>query len=232
MLDRGVVDDQVGEHAQPAIARVADRLDDVAEVAQPRVDAEVVGDVVAVVLVGRRVERHQPDARRAEVGDVVDAVDQSVDVAGERLDVEAVDDGVLPPQVAGRRDAHAHGLPGSSNGTRCAELVDEAVAGLVVAAVGAEEALVRAHELLGAVGGERPALLVARARAALLGEPGCGVAREPLGVAAHADVELLSGGAERGVEQPDVHRSARPERRERRGRERGVISAPTRRGSR
>src|SRR4029079_16429431 len=60
----------------------------------------------AVVLVGRRVERHQPDAGGAEVGDVVDAADQAVKVVVEGLDVQAVDDRVLPPQVAGRGEAH------------------------------------------------------------------------------------------------------------------------------
>ena len=104
-----MVADQVGEHAQPAVGRVADRLGHVAEVAEARVDAEVVADVVAVVLVGRRVERHQPDAGGAEVGDVVDVVDQAVEVVVEGLDVEAVDDRVLPPQVAGRGEAHGAG---------------------------------------------------------------------------------------------------------------------------
>ena len=66
-----------------------------------------VDDVVAVVAVRRRVERHQPQAGGAEAREVVDALDQAGEVAAavaveivERLDVEAVDDGVLPPQVA------------------------------------------------------------------------------------------------------------------------------------
>src|SRR3712207_7637263 len=45
--------------------------------AQPRVDAVEVGDVVAVVPLGGRVEGHQPQAGHAEVGQVVDALGES-----------------------------------------------------------------------------------------------------------------------------------------------------------
>ncbi len=83
----------------PAVARGADQLDEVAVRAEARVDAVEVGDVVAVVAVGRRVERHEPQARHAELGEVVDALGQARQVAAavavpvqERLDVEAVDD--------------------------------------------------------------------------------------------------------------------------------------------
>jgi hypothetical protein len=51
VLDRGVVDDQVRDHANPAVASGADELDELPERAQPRVDTVEVGDVVAVVPV-------------------------------------------------------------------------------------------------------------------------------------------------------------------------------------
>ena len=80
---------------------------------EARVDAVEVGDVVPVVAVRRRVERHQPEARDAQLGQVVDPMGQPVHVAHavavpvqERLDVEAVDNGGLPPQVAGVGDPH------------------------------------------------------------------------------------------------------------------------------
>ena len=84
---------------------------------------------------------------------------------------------------------------------RCArgsELVDEAASGLVVAAVCAEEALARTRELVRTVGRERFALLVAGARAALLGQLGepSRAGRQLLGAAAYAGVELVGGGAE------------------------------------
>ena len=113
VLVGGVVDHEVDDHAQAAIARVADGVEHVAQVAEPRIDREVVGDVVAVVAVGRRVEGHQPQARGAQARGVIDALDEPGEVAAavavgvvELLDVEAVDDGVLPPQVAGRPGAH------------------------------------------------------------------------------------------------------------------------------
>ena len=108
VLVGGVVDDQVGDHADAAVARGPDQLDEVAVGAEPGVDAEEVGDVVPVVPVGRRVERHQPQAGDPELGEVVDAAGQPGEVADpvavgvlERLDVDAVDHRVLPPHVAG-----------------------------------------------------------------------------------------------------------------------------------
>jgi len=62
-----VVDDDVGDHADAAIARAADQLDDVTEVPQPLVDAVEVGDVVAVVPVGCGEERHEPQAGDAQI---------------------------------------------------------------------------------------------------------------------------------------------------------------------
>ncbi len=60
---------------------------------------------------------------------------------------------------------------GAADRHRRAELVDEAAARLVVAAVRPEEVLVPARQLLAAVGAQRLDLLVARALAALLLEP-------------------------------------------------------------
>ena len=111
---RGVVDDQVGDDVDAAVVRGADHLDQLAVVAQAWVDAVEVGQVVAVVAVGARVERHQPQAGDAELREVVDALRQALQVAGavavgvvEGLDVEAVDHRALPPQVA--RVGHSHG---------------------------------------------------------------------------------------------------------------------------
>ncbi len=114
VLRGGVVDDEVGDHPHAAVAGRADQLDDVAERAQPGVDAVEVDDVVAVVAVRGGEERHQPQAGDAESVEVVDALDEALDVAaavavavGERLDVQAVDDRVLPPEVGGPGEPHA-----------------------------------------------------------------------------------------------------------------------------
>jgi hypothetical protein len=126
VLDRGVVDDQVGDHPHAAVPGGADDLDQVAVGAQPRVDAVEVGDVVAVVALGGRVEGHQPQAGHPEVGEVVDPLREAREVAAAvavpvhvGLDVEAVDDGVLPPQVGGVGDAHT-GVPTASRARRAA----------------------------------------------------------------------------------------------------------------
>ena len=99
MLVGGVIDDQVDDHPHTAVLRGADHLDEVAVVAQPRIDAVEVADVVPVVAIGRRVERHEPQAGDAEIGEVVDASGKAREVADAvvvavhvGLDVEAVDD--------------------------------------------------------------------------------------------------------------------------------------------
>ena len=50
VLHRGVVHDQVDDDAHPTVVGGADHLDEVTQVPVAFVDAEVVGDVVAVVL--------------------------------------------------------------------------------------------------------------------------------------------------------------------------------------
>ena len=116
MLVGGVVDDEVDDDADAAVARGPDHLGEVARRAQPPVDPVEVGDVVAVVALAARVERHEPHARDAQAGEVVEPVGQPGKVAAavavgveERLDVEAVDDRVLPPQVAGGLEPHSGG---------------------------------------------------------------------------------------------------------------------------
>ena len=108
-----MVHDEVDDDAQAGRASGAHELDEVAVAPEARVDAEEVGDVVAVVLVGGRIERHQPEAGHAEVGEVLDALGHAAQVAmtitvgvGESLHVGAVEHGVLPPQVAGLGELH------------------------------------------------------------------------------------------------------------------------------
>jgi len=88
---------------------------------EPLVDAVVIGDVIAVVAVGGRVERHEPQARHAQVGEVVEALHEAGEVTDSvtvpvhvRLDVEAVDDSGLPPQVGRVGDPH-RSPPGSDD---------------------------------------------------------------------------------------------------------------------
>ena len=107
MLVGGVIHDEVGDHAYSALARRPHHVEQVAVRAETRVHPVEVGDVVAVVALAGRHERHQPQAVDPEPGQVVDPLAQPGQVAAavpvvveEGLDVEAVDDGVLPPDVA------------------------------------------------------------------------------------------------------------------------------------
>src|SRR5258708_7566453 len=54
MLVGGVVDDEVGEHADATFAGLAHEGDEVAERAQAWIDAVKIGDVVAVIAARRR----------------------------------------------------------------------------------------------------------------------------------------------------------------------------------
>src|SRR6202043_2575850 len=81
MLVGGVVDDEVDDDADAALPAAMGELDEVAERAVARIDAVIVGYVVAVVLAGRRLERHQPDRGDAEPLQVIEAPKQSLEIA-------------------------------------------------------------------------------------------------------------------------------------------------------
>ena len=81
-------------------------LGEVAERAVARIDVVVIGDVVAVVAAGRRLERHQPDRRDAEALQVIEPSHQALEIADavavrihESADGQAIDDRVLVPEV-------------------------------------------------------------------------------------------------------------------------------------
>ena len=105
VLVGGVVDHQLGDDADVPLVRRVEERPKVLDRAVRRVDLLVRGDVVAVVLERRRIERQQPDRVRAELADVVELLDQSAEVAvavgvrvAEALDVELVDDRVFVPE--------------------------------------------------------------------------------------------------------------------------------------
>jgi hypothetical protein len=77
------------------------------------IDRAVVGDVVAVVAAGRRIERQQPQRGDAELLQVAELFGQSCEIAdavivavGKGLDVQLIDDGILVPKLVAieRRD--------------------------------------------------------------------------------------------------------------------------------
>ena len=87
----GVVHDQVGDDAHPALVCGVDKLDEVAKVAELGQHFEKVADVVSAVPQRRLIDRQQPDAVDAEPVQVVELLRQATDVTG------AVRVGVMEP---------------------------------------------------------------------------------------------------------------------------------------
>jgi hypothetical protein len=92
-----------------------------------RIDAVVVGDVVAVVLQRRGIERQNPDRRCPKFLEVIELLDQPAEVADaiaiavvKGLNVQLVDDRIFVPEwVDGRRfgGGDGHGLTGGAHST-------------------------------------------------------------------------------------------------------------------
>jgi hypothetical protein len=89
----------------PRSCNAGEQLVEVGQRPEQRVDVLVVGDVVAVVVLRRAVDRRQPDHVGAQPRDVVEVVDDAPQVAdavavgvGERARVDLVDDGLGPPR--------------------------------------------------------------------------------------------------------------------------------------
>lgn len=104
VLARTVVGDDVEQQLEPEAVGIGHEPVELGEVAVDGVDTAVVGDVVAVVVLRRRIERAEPDAVDAELaqvgesgpdaGQVADAVPGAVE---EAADVDLVDHRVAPP---------------------------------------------------------------------------------------------------------------------------------------
>src|SRR4051812_7696601 len=110
MLIRGVVDDELGNDPEAATVRLVDKHLEVFARAVLRVDVVIIGNVIAVILTGRRVERQEPDGVHPQVLDVVQLLGEPGEVAYaivvsiiERPDVYLINDSVLVPKRITRR---------------------------------------------------------------------------------------------------------------------------------
>ena len=108
MVARGVVHDEVGDHAHAELVRLVDEAAEVVDDAVVGMDAEEVRDVVAAVLERRGVHRQQPDAVDPEPLEVLELLGQPAQVARpvavaveEPADVDLVEDRPLEPQRVG-----------------------------------------------------------------------------------------------------------------------------------
>ena len=110
MLVGSVVDHEVGDDPDAAgVGGLGQRLE-VGDGADRGMDLAEIGDVVAVVLQGRGVDGHEPEAVDAQLLEVVELGSQADQVAVavavgvvETPDVDLVEDGVLVPEVFGSR---------------------------------------------------------------------------------------------------------------------------------
>ena len=106
MLVRRVVDHEIDDHPDAALLGRVGELDEIAERAVGGVDAVVIADVIAVVLAGRGLERHQPNGGDAEPVQVIQAAYQPLEVADPvpigihvGADRQAVNHRILVPEV-------------------------------------------------------------------------------------------------------------------------------------
>ncbi len=105
VLVRGMIDDELCHHPESEAVRLSQHGSKIVECPVLGMNVLVVGDVVAVILEGRGVERHQPDGIDAEVADIPELRCETLKIADtvivriqERPDVELIDDGVLVPK--------------------------------------------------------------------------------------------------------------------------------------
>ncbi len=112
VLIRRVIDDELGDDAQSASMRLVDERLEILARAVVGMDVAVVGDVVAIVLAGRRIERQQPDGVDPQLLDVIELAEQSAEIADaivvaveECTHVHFVDDGVFVPEGVGHGPA-------------------------------------------------------------------------------------------------------------------------------
>ena len=123
MLIGGVVDDEIDDDADAALPAAMGELDEVAERAVARIDAVIVGDVVAVVRAGRGLERHQPDRGDAEALQIIQPPQQALEIAdavaiGVHIgaDGKAIEYAVLVPEVVDHAAAALRGPPPAFGG--------------------------------------------------------------------------------------------------------------------
>ena len=109
MLVGRVVDHQIHHDLQTAPVRLGEQLVHVLQRAEQRVDVLVVGDVVAVVVLRRPVDRGQPQHVHAKISQIIETAGDALQVADavavrvlEGTRVDLVDHRVGPPRVRGR----------------------------------------------------------------------------------------------------------------------------------
>ncbi len=108
MIARGVVHDEVGDHAHAELVGLIDAAMKILDCAVVGVDGEEIGDVIAPVAQRRGVHREQPETVDPEPLEVLELLGEPAQVARavavavvEAADVDLVEDRALEPQRIG-----------------------------------------------------------------------------------------------------------------------------------
>src|SRR5258705_10819814 len=112
MLVRGVIDDEIDDDANPTLAAAMGELDEIAQRAVTRIDAVIVGDVVAVIPAWRGLKWHQPDRGNAKSVQIIEPAKQPPEIAeavgvGIHIssDGETIENTILVPKVINHGEA-------------------------------------------------------------------------------------------------------------------------------
>ncbi len=123
MLIRGVVDDEIDDDADAALFAAIGKFDEVAERAVARIDAVIVGNIIAVVAHWRGLERHQPDRGDAKPLQIIQPPQQPLEIAdavaiGIHIGAnrQTIQDGILVPKVVDHAQAALIGPPSVLSG--------------------------------------------------------------------------------------------------------------------
>ena len=99
-----MVEDQLGDYPQTAVMGRLHKVPDIRERPVVGVDAGIVGNVVAVVLQGRRIEREEPNTGDSEVLQVIQLFRQPANISSaipvaivKCPDMQLVEDGIFVP---------------------------------------------------------------------------------------------------------------------------------------
>jgi hypothetical protein len=105
MLIGCVIDDELGDHANPSFVSFSQEFFKIAKGSIIGVDVEIVRDVISVVSQGGRIEGQKPDGRDTQILKIIELLRHPTEVADtvsvvilEGLHVEFIDDGILVPE--------------------------------------------------------------------------------------------------------------------------------------
>jgi len=102
-----MIHNQINHHAQSKGMRLVDECDKIAQRAEPRIDTEVIRNVIAAIAKRRRMEGKQPDGCKAKTGNIRELLGQSAEIADavavailERFDFNAINDSIFVPIIS------------------------------------------------------------------------------------------------------------------------------------